>query len=275
MPDVYVALTLLVTVVIGWLDYLTGPRLNFSLFYLIPVAAGGWYFGPVGAALIAAMASGATVAADLLWESGTGVSIWDGVSSFAIFAAVAWAVRQLRDDRDRLQEAASREARLARTDRVTTLANSRAFREALDQELHRTAPDGASIAVFVIDLDEFKSVNDRLGHAAGDDVLQAIAERIVRSIRPDDLAARLGGDEFGVLARGITPEAARGVAERIRRCAREVAAEYKAPTLGATVGVAYSPDAAVSVEDLVQGADAAMYEGKQSGKSRVIFRELP
>ena len=121
-----------------------------------------------------------------------------------------------------------------------------------------------------VDLDDFKTVNDTLGHAVGDQLLVAVAERLRRCVRPSDTVARLGGDEFAVLLDRLDgPEDVVVVAERILAAlAQRVPAGDEAVSVGASVGIATSHAEATRAGELIRDADVAMYEAKQRGKGR-------
>ena len=127
-------------------------------------------------------------------------------------------------------------------------------------------------AVAFVDLDHFKLVNDRFGHAAGDAVLRAAAQRIRRSVRAGDVAARLGGDEFAILFTGSSPrDAAVTVAERVRSSlADPFAVDGAAVDVGGSVGLAFAAPES-NVDDLLRRADAAMYSAKNTGKGRLVI----
>jgi diguanylate cyclase (GGDEF)-like protein len=157
----------------------------------------------------------------------------------------------------------------AMSDPLTGLANRRRFVADAEAALEaRTAP--GSIAALFLDLDDFKTVNDSLGHAAGDDLLVAVGERIRSALRAGDLAARLGGDEFGVLLVGI-PDA-----EYASTVSRRMLEALQAPVLvagnlitaGASIGIAIDTAAMRNVDDLLGDADVAMYQAKAGGKGR-------
>jgi diguanylate cyclase (GGDEF)-like protein len=147
----------------------------------------------------------------------------------------------------------------ARRDALTGLPNRRAFEERL------AACDGET-AVALIDVDDFKEVNDRHGHAAGDAVLRQIARIAQRALRASDDVYRLGGDELALVVAGTAAEAARLV-ERIREAVLNVGRAGPLPTLSA--GVAAFPRDAGRVEELLERADAALYAAKRAGKNRV------
>jgi len=151
-------------------------------------------------------------------------------------------------------------ARTARTDALTGLANRRGFFERLDAE------DGPGAIVFC-DLDEFKPVNDALGHAAGDRVLRAVAERIAGAVRREDHVARLGGDEFAVICPGLDQRGAEALAGRLRReVVRAIDIDGNAVIVGMSVGVAYASDALD--DDALNRADIALYAAKRGRRDR-------
>ena len=164
------------------------------------------------------------------------------------------------------------EARLtyqAYHDPLTELANRRRFVEATTTALSARAAPGA-LAVLFLDLDDFKTVNDGLGHAAGDELLAAVADRIRSSVRETDVAARLGGDEFGVLLVDVPDvEYAVDAASRLLTTLQapiEVAGQ--SITAGASIGIAMDTAQTEGVDDLLGQADIAMYRAKAEGKGR-------
>ncbi len=153
----------------------------------------------------------------------------------------------------------------ARIDALTGLANRAAFTSALSFAI--TDPD-RRLALLFIDLDDFKIVNDRLGHVAGDELLRVVALRLRASIRPDDLCARLGGDEFAVLLQDAE-DTADAVAQRlVTLIAAPVSVDGRIMNVNASIGLAFATPG-TSAERLVQHADIAMYAAKANGKNRV------
>ena len=161
----------------------------------------------------------------------------------------------------------------AERDPLVGLLNRRTFRERLETAALGTPVAGSAAALF-IDLDDFKAVNDSLGHAAGDFALVEVARRIERALRPNDVAARLGGDEFAAFLPGCeSAQAARAVAERILRVFEEpIYAGGREVRLGASIGIALTGDTA-DAEALMRNADLAMYIAKQRGKGRIAVVE--
>jgi diguanylate cyclase (GGDEF)-like protein len=150
-------------------------------------------------------------------------------------------------------------------DPLTGLANRRSLERTLEAALVRAASRGRAVGVLMLDLDGFKAVNDRHGHAAGDEVLREVARRLRRSVRERDLVARLGGDEFVVVLTDLAsmPDSV----ERVESALAEPFAGTDAP-LRAAVGVAAFPADGATVADLLAAADRQMYAAKASRSLR-------
>ena len=171
------------------------------------------------------------------------------------------------------QTALRRARELAATDSLTNLANHRAFRDALGSRLSEARRHGGSVSILFCDLDNFKGVNDRFGHAAGDQLLQRVSEAIRSTAREEDMVARYGGDEMALLLPGTGRFGALDLARRLRTQVRAVDAGMG---IDLTVGVAVFPEDADQPEALIARADAAMYAGKRLGGGRVVLAsELP
>jgi diguanylate cyclase (GGDEF)-like protein/PAS domain S-box-containing protein len=154
-------------------------------------------------------------------------------------------------------------------DTLTGLANRRMFLDRLSQAL--AGPDPEHVAVLLLDLDGFKGVNDRLGHQAGDEVLQAVARRLRNCARTEDLVARYGGDEFAVLLVGVErDEDVQRVGERLVVALREpFSIDGELVQIGGSVGYAFG-FASARPDDLLQHADRALYAAKAAGKGCVV-----
>ena len=165
--------------------------------------------------------------------------------------------------------------RQASTDGLTELANRRHFEEALDAELTRIERFGGGVALVLADLDDFKGVNDRFGHQAGDEVLRAFADILRETVREIDLAVRYGGEEFAVLLPQTDLAGAEQLAERLRRA---IASRPLSPRPGsliavtASFGVAAFPDSPTPAA-LVAAADKALYGAKRRGKNCVVVAD--
>src|SRR5207249_11938122 len=158
----------------------------------------------------------------------------------------------------------------AAVDALTGLASFRVLRDRLANEVARCHRGSDHFAVLFLDLDNFKQVNDRFGHEAGNAVLRETARRCNAHIRSTDLAGRYGGDEFVVVLVGTGEEGARGVAEKVRAAVEEagVGMGYPAGFVTASIGIAqYSNDH--KEEDVLVAADRALYRAKAAGRNRV------
>jgi diguanylate cyclase (GGDEF)-like protein len=160
---------------------------------------------------------------------------------------------------------------LAHSDALTGLLNRRGLDDALAQGLLRATP-ARMLALFVLDLDGFKPVNDQYGHDVGDALLRVVAQRLRNSMRGDDVVARLGGDEFVVMAEGLASDV------QGRELGNKLLDAFSSPftfsnmscRLSATIGFAIAPTDAAESATLMKMADAAMYSGKQQGKDRLV-----
>ncbi len=170
-----------------------------------------------------------------------------------------------------LREANLKLSELAATDSLTGLPNNRAFREALGRELARSQRAGTPVALIMVDIDFFKRVNDTYGHAAGDDVLRAVAQSLRGALRAGDLAARYGGEEFVLLLPATDLAGASVVGERVRRA---IESTPVALTDGTSLGVTASFGVALArgvgdASGVFARADAALYAAKRGGRNRV------
>jgi diguanylate cyclase (GGDEF)-like protein len=175
-----------------------------------------------------------------------------------------------------LKEAEARIAHMAYHDALTGLANRQLFEESLQLAMERARRDGSFVAVVFLDLDNFKVLNDTLGHHAGDRSLAVLAQRLHAVTRDTDLVARHGGDEFLVMLADLHPSDADETIHRVLGRLREAIAtpidlggtEYVAH---GSIGVSRFPTDADSVETLLQNADAAMYAAKRTGPDSDCF----
>jgi diguanylate cyclase (GGDEF)-like protein len=163
-------------------------------------------------------------------------------------------------------------ARQASTDGLTELANRREFEEALANEISRAERFGHSLALILADLDNFKQVNDRFGHQAGDEVLRAFADILRETVRDIDVAARYGGEEFAILLPQTDVAGAERLAERLREAVemRPMAQAQSSPVVvTSSFGVAAFPEAQTAA-GLFGAADEALYRAKRAGKNCVV-----
>lgn len=162
--------------------------------------------------------------------------------------------------------------RLASTDVLTQSSNRRHFFECANHEFEQARLNGAPMAFLLLDIDDFKVVNDTYGHQEGDKVLQRIAESGRAALRRGDLFGRIGGEEFAAVFPGCAPDMAMQVAERLQREIQRLSFSHDDQTFGITVsqGLSSLVPEDESVDSLFARADAAMYQAKRQGKNRII-----
>jgi len=187
--------------------------------------------------------------------------------TFAGHAALLLEKEQLGQSLARLTEVEAEFRHQALHDALTGLPNRRLFHARVDQASRRAAADGLHPIVLFIDLDGFKAINDDLGHAAGDELLAAFAERLRGNVRPDELPARLGGDEFAVLIESGGPAVAEDVARRLLAAVRDpFSIRGRRLSVRLSIGIAAARSAS-GVEPLLANADLAMYAAKAERRS--------
>jgi diguanylate cyclase (GGDEF)-like protein len=183
------------------------------------------------------------------------------IKRFASLAALAY-------DNARRRELLSEQAR---TDELTGLFNRRHFHERLAAELARAQRDVTSVGLVLLDVDDFKRVNDVHGHPVGDQVLVAFGEVLAAHVRAGDVVCRTGGEEFGVILPNADQGEAERCADRLVRAVRDAAWSIAGP-MTASAGVAVAPDDAGTVATLFKAADECLLTAKAGGKDRVVLR---
>jgi diguanylate cyclase (GGDEF)-like protein len=187
----------------------------------------------------------------------------EGLTAFAVQAAVAIENVQLHAEAERLSV----------TDPLTGAWNYRYFKRRFEQEIERSRRFGRVLALLMLDIDHFKSVNDRFGHQRGDEVLVELARRVTGSVRDIDTFARYGGEEFVLILPETNLEGGLAVAEMLRLATRRTpfgGEDSEGVPLTVSIGVACFPEHATSPEELLRAADEALYEAKLQGRDRVV-----
>jgi diguanylate cyclase (GGDEF)-like protein len=165
------------------------------------------------------------------------------------------------------RKAEARVAHMAQHDALTDLSNRVLFRDKMADGLAEVAAHGGELAVLCLDLDNFKTVNDRLGHAVGDKLLRWVAARLRECVDPNDTVARLGGDEFAVLQRGPQPQSADRLASRlVEIIGHPPPMENHVLHTGVSVGIAIAPQHGLDPDELMKCADLALYQAKARGR---------
>lgn len=196
-------------------------------------------------------------------------------ANLALGALAADLERRVEDRTRELTAARQLALTQAETDALTGIANRAAFTRRLDETLADTQATAAGVAVLLIDLDDFKTVNDTLGHPAGDVLLAEVARRLAGAVRPGDAVARLGGDEFAVIARdvGFRQRGLQLAYRLLNVLCRPVAFEGRDIPCNCSIGVADADPNDAVADTLLGNADLALYASKRAGRARVTSFE--
>ena len=251
---------------IAWVDYVTGPKLLLNVFYLLPVMFVAWVTASTAYGLLAVLATFLVGPLDAYLDGlhlyTLPVAAWNAGMRTAVFCIVLVLLAELRKLIARLQEQSL-------TDELTGVANRRAFLEDAAREIERSRRYRHELSLAYLDIDGFKAVNDRRGHAVGDRVLIALAGLARATARSVDTVARIGGDEFVILMPETDARDALPLAERLRAPparGRPVRARYASPAVSG-----WSPSCALppTSRSCLTNADALMYEAKAAGGDSV------
>lgn len=248
--------------IIGFIDYLTGYEIAFSVFYVVPISLVTWFTNQrlglvasvtsAGVWLVADIASGQSYSSPL-------VPFWNYLIRFTFFVIFTLLFSSLKS---LLQ--------LAHTDHTTSAMNSRYFYEIVQMEINRSQRNQHPFTVTYIDIDNFKAVNDQLGHVVGNQVLITLVNSIKNIIRKSDFIARLGGDEFAIFFPETDQEAARIILSKIQSDLMEVMRQ-KNWLITISVGVLTCKVAPHTTDEVIRMTDELMYSAKSDGKNRVKY----
>jgi diguanylate cyclase (GGDEF)-like protein len=255
---------------LGIVDFLTGRGFAFSIFYLLPVSLAAWYGNRRLGLAIAGASALICFAADFVsgaFHANAALYLWNALVPLGFFLVVSGLLEALK-------RALWTSRRLSESDYVTGAANSRRFSELIQLEMERSGRTRKPLSLAYFDLDNFKELNDRLGHAAGDKVLRGIASSIKLAIRSLDTVARLGGDEFALLLPETGAVGARAAITRIQDVLARKAREHDWPVTF-SIGVVTYNQVPSSGEEMIRLADDAMYAVKAGGKNGILYRVHP
>lgn len=248
---------------IGFFDGITGSDYSFSVFYFVTVAFIAWYIGRRSAILVALTGSVAWSIADIVakrYHENLLALFWNDVVKLSLLLFGAYVISEIK-------YRFNYEEKLARTDQLTGIANRRRFCEVADDEITRSRRYHDPFTVIFLDIDNFKTVNDTLGHSEGDLLLQQVAATITACIRESDTVARLGGDEFGLLMPETNADAAVTVATKIHADLKEQVEHHWPVTF--SIGMVTYLTVPERVGEMIRVADRLMYEVKESGKNEL------
>jgi diguanylate cyclase (GGDEF)-like protein len=251
---------------VGVLDFLTGYEFAFSFFYLFPISLISWLTGRrpgIAAALASALVWLVTdVAAGNLYSQRF-IYVWNTLIVFGSFVVVVLLLTALKKSLEYQRE-------LAQTDYLTGALNSRSLFDLLQIEIYRSRRYKHPFSIAYIDIDDFKAVNDQLGHITGDHVLRVLVDEIRRHMRTTDVIARLGGDEFVLLLPETNQESAQVVLSRIQADILTAMQQFNWPVT-LSIGALTCIEAAQTTDEIVRKVDDLMYSVKHGSKNGIKF----
>jgi len=251
---------------VGVLNYLAGPGLSSWIFYLIPIFLLTWRIGRWTGVLmstfsamiwsIAEHASGATYLDNA-------IPYWNCIARLGYFLILTFVLSALKS-------AIEKEKELSRIDFLTGAGNGRTFIELANMEINRARRYEHPLTVAYIDLDNFKTINDRFGHSTGDNLLRLVAATIKDNIRMTDTVVRMGGDEFAILLPETGPELAEAITRKIQKINLELMQKNGWPVTF-SIGVVTFISPPSTVDEILKRSDNLMYSAKNSGKNRIKY----
>jgi diguanylate cyclase (GGDEF)-like protein len=267
---VLVTFGLLALVLLGVGDYFaTGKLLEFSVFFALPISFFAWFLsrrtGVVASVVCAVIIMGVNLSSPV-HELNRRVAYWNALVWLGFFLLITFMIAELK-------ALHVRERELSRVDNLTHVATRLAFYEFATAEINRARRFRLATTLAYVDLDCFKEINDRKGHATGDKVLIAVARNMQRSIRHTDMVARMGGDEFALILPNTGKDAAYKVLDKLLGVLAKSMRQNHWP-ITFSVGAVTFLKPPESVHQMIQRADEVMYSVKQSGKNRLRQEEL-
>ncbi|HEY5732058.1 MAG TPA: GGDEF domain-containing protein [Anaerolineales bacterium] len=255
-----------VVFILGFVDYITGFELSFSFFYLIPITMTAWALGKNAGLAFSVLSATVWFTSNTL--SGEQIShpligIWNTLIRFGFYAVVTTLLTELR-------HALEEERLLANSDPLTGALNRRSFNDITEKKMIFSEVNRRPYSLVYIDLDNFKTLNDTLGHAVGDLVLKTVVDTIHAQIRNTDYLARLGGDEFAILLTELDREHVEIIVGRLRSSLLDKM-NLNQWDITFSIGVLTVLSMPKSADELITLTDALMYDVKDRGKNAIQF----
>ncbi len=257
------------TLFLGVVRYLVGPEWSFEVFYLLPICVATWYVSKRSGIIISICSIIVWFIADLSMKNGFShplIPYFNQVFRLVVFIFVVFTL-------SRMKEGIDKERELSLTDLLTGIANRRSFFKSANIEINRASRFNRPFSVVYIDLDNFKTINDRFGHETGDRLLILLTTTVKSNIRAYDVLARVGGDEFIIILPETGDEIAGLVVRRIHEKILNLLQENKWPVT-CSIGVLTFKDAPHNADDIIRNADLLMYSVKQDGKNMIKHKVM-
>jgi diguanylate cyclase (GGDEF)-like protein len=263
-----ISVSLFLLALFGWIDYLTGDY-SLIILYLIPVSLVAWFVNRISGVLFCLLAFATRFAVNEAHTSfmlqSTSLHFWNECIELLFLLIMSLLFSALRKNLDT-------EKTLASSDPLTGALNRRAFFDIAEYELNRSRRYEHATTIAYIDLDDFKGINDHLGHTVGDNLLITVTKTIVSNIRSTDILSRFGGDEFVILLPETPADAAATFLAKIQNQLNQAMAAKNWP-VSFSIGAITYPKAPPGVEEVIKKADMLMYEVKHSGKNGLLHIE--
>ncbi len=251
-------------VFLGVIDYLSGPDLSVFIFYLIPVFLGTWFVGKGAGIALSVFSAAMWFLADRMSFrviSNAYVSTWNLSTEVIFLLGAGYVLSMLKTSLERAEQT-------ARIDYLTGAVTGRYFRELADRELDRMRRYNHPFTAAYMDLDNFKAVNDKFGHDAGDALLKQVVKIIIENIRSTDIIARMGGDEFAILFPETGAETAKTALAKVQMHLLWAMEQDRWPVTF-SFGMVTFINPPESVDQVIRLADKLMYAVKNSGKNTI------
>lgn len=261
----------LLVVIISVAAYIVGYEITTSTFFLIPIALATWYGSYRQGVYFALLSAFIWHLIDTVFAAHPYnhplIPYWNTSVRLGLFLITTLFLTQLKFQ-------LNSEKNLSRTDSLTGVMNGRGFAEAAEKMFELGARHGRPTCLAYIDMDDFKKVNDELGHSEGDRVLQTVGEVFLKSVRKTDVVCRLGGDEFAIALPETNETGAKSAFNKLRKNLAQAMQEHNWP-VGFSIGVISFDLPPSNFDEAIKLADALMYQVKKSGKNNILFEHYP
>jgi diguanylate cyclase (GGDEF)-like protein len=267
-PIKAILIVVAITLLLFFTDYITGNEISFSIFYLIPITFAVIWNGKLWGVIFSVICAMAWIGAELLGRasySSIFIPVWNTLVRFSYFIFHTLLISNLLESIRKLRF-------LSLHDHLTNSSNWRHFEEYSNSTIRKAIRERKNIALAYFDIDDFKTINDTLGHSVGDEVLREMSQSILKEIRPMDMLARLGGDEFAILIYGTDLSETKIVIDRIRKSVDETMRVH-GWNVTLSIGVIVFSVLSSTIGPLIKRADDLMYEVKNSGKNNAKIIE--
>ena len=265
------AMVFLMVVIISAAAYFLGYEITTSTFFIIPIALATWYGGYREGVFYVFLCTLIWYLVDTIFTEHQYnhplIPYWNTAMRLGLFFVTSAFISVLKSQ-------LNNEKNLSRTDSLTGVMNVRGFAEVAEKMFELGARHGRPTCLAYIDLDNFKKVNDKLGHREGDSVLQTVGEVFLQSMRRTDVVCRLGGDEFAIALPETNEAGANAAFQKLRNNLASAMQEHRWP-VGFSIGVISFDKPPNNFDEAVKIADALMYKVKKNGKNNILFEHYP